>query len=118
MAGKTKNMSQIKQLLLLHQQGKGNKTIARVLGMSRNTIKEYLRKLTVLVDGKGTLTINALLQMEHPELESRFHSGNPAYKEEERYSYFKKRLPYFLCELKKKGVTRHLLWQEYRSVCA
>jgi hypothetical protein len=28
MAGKPKSMSQIKQLLLLHQQGKGRKTIA------------------------------------------------------------------------------------------
>ena len=48
MAGKPKSMSQIKQLLLLHQQGKGKKTIARLLGMSKTTVKVYLQKLQLL----------------------------------------------------------------------
>lgn len=39
MAGKPKGMSQIKQLLQLHQQGKGIKSIARSLGISKNTVK-------------------------------------------------------------------------------
>lgn len=115
MAGKTKNMSQIKQLLLLHQQGKGKKTIARMLGMSKNTVKEYLQKLSVLTGDKDTLTTDELLKLENPVLEARFHSGNPAYKEDKRYDSFKKQIPYFLQELKRKGVTRHLLWQEYRQ---
>ncbi|WP_291860862.1 helix-turn-helix domain-containing protein [Marinilabilia sp.] len=38
-------MSQIKQLLQLHQQGKSKKEIARILGISRNTVKSYLRKI-------------------------------------------------------------------------
>ncbi len=45
MAGKPKPMSQIKQLLQLHQQGKSKKEIARILGISRNTVKSYLRKI-------------------------------------------------------------------------
>jgi DNA-binding CsgD family transcriptional regulator len=45
MAGKPRPMSQIKQLLLLHQQQNGVKTIARKLGMSKNTVKSYLAKL-------------------------------------------------------------------------
>ena len=36
MTGKPKSMSQIKQLLQLHEQGKGIKYIARFLGISRN----------------------------------------------------------------------------------
>jgi predicted transcriptional regulator len=56
MAGKPKSMSQIKQLLLLHQQGKGKKTIARLLGMSRATVKVYLQKLQLLTSpAKGTM---------------------------------------------------------------
>jgi len=39
MAGKPKPMSQIKQLLRLHKEGKGNKSIARILGISKNTVK-------------------------------------------------------------------------------
>ncbi len=44
MAGKPKRMSQVKQILQLHKQGHGNKTIARNLGISKNTVKSYLRK--------------------------------------------------------------------------
>lgn len=115
MAGKTKNMSQIKQLLLLHQQGKGKKTIARILGISKNTVKECLQKAAVLTINKSALTIEKLINLENPVLESKFHSGNPAYKEDRRYDCFKEKLPWFLQELKRKGVTRHLLWQEYQQ---
>ena len=37
MAGKIKSMGQIKQLLILHQQGKGIKTIALTLSMRKST---------------------------------------------------------------------------------
>lgn len=115
MAGKTKNMSKIKQLLLLHEQGKGKRTIARMLGMSKNTVKDYLQKLDSLSNGKDSFTVSKLIQLENPVLEAKFHSGNPAYKEEKRYDYFKTQIPYFLKELQRKGVTRHLLWQEYQG---
>jgi len=39
MAGNPKSMSQIKQLLQLHQQGKSIKFIARSLAISKNTVK-------------------------------------------------------------------------------
>jgi len=45
MAGKPKEMSQIKQLLQMHKQGAGNKPIARALGISKNTVKSYLEKI-------------------------------------------------------------------------
>lgn len=115
MAGKTKNMSQIKQLLLLHQQGKGKKAIARALGISRNTVKEYLQKFAVLTEDGNAVTIQELTTLENPVLEAKFHAGNPAYKEDKRYEYFKEKLSWFLQELKRKGVTRHLLWQEYKQ---
>ncbi|WP_244294536.1 helix-turn-helix domain-containing protein [Sphingobacterium siyangense] len=38
-------MSQIKQLIRLYQSGSGIKTIARILGMSKNTVKSYLKKM-------------------------------------------------------------------------
>lgn len=115
MAGKPKPMSQIKQLMILHNQGKGRRTIARILGISKNTVKTYLEKLEMLQNpsrGKGW-TISELIRLEDPVLEAKFHAGNPAYKDE-RYEDFISRLPNFLVELKKTGVTRHLLWQEYR----
>lgn len=102
-------MSQIKQLLRLHDQGKPIKFIARSLSMSKNTVKTYLARLASTL-----LATEDLLALEDPELESLMHSGNPAYKDE-RFAHFKDRLPYFTRELGRVGVTRHLLWQEYRS---
>lgn len=96
MAGKTKDMSQIKQLLLLHQQGKGIKEIARTLGMSKNTVKSYLKKLSGLQpEAADSVAIDALLKLEAPTLEAKFHAGNPAYKQEaERYAALQERMPY------------------------
>ena len=73
MAGKIKPMSQIKQVLRLHSQGVGKKTIARNLGISRNTVKSYVDKLP----GIG-MDIGDLLSLDDPELEKKFHGGNPA----------------------------------------
>jgi transposase len=107
MAGKIKSMSQIKQLLLLHQQGKKIKFIARTLGMSKNTVKSYLSKIVEL-----KLTLEHMLSMEDPALELLFSSGNPAYKDE-RFEYIKSQLDYYQAQLKQNGVTRKLLWEEY-----
>ena len=94
-------MSQIKQLILLHQQGKGRKTIARTLGISKNTVKSYLAKLEYLTSGK--LTYQDLIRMEAPVLEAKFHPGNPAYKDT-RFDHFKANLDYYVKELQRTGV--------------
>ena len=109
MPGKTKPMSQIKQLIRLHDQGKSIKFIARSLSMSKNTVKAYVKKLTT-----HHLSIGDLLGLEDPELHRCLHAGNPAYKDA-RFAAFKDRLPYFTRELNRVGVTRHLLWQEYHQ---
>src|SRR5690606_32449623 len=107
MAGKARPMSQIKQLLRLHKQQTGIKTIARQLGISKNTVKTYLHKLA-----ESRQSLDELLGLEDPVLEARFHSGNPAYKDP-RHGYMASRLEYYEKELKKVGVTRKLLWEEY-----
>lgn len=108
MAGKPKRMSQIKQLLRLHSQGKKIKEIARILGMSKNTVKVYLEKYVKL-----RLSIEDLVKLADPELETRFHSGNPAYCDN-RFEQLKQKLDYYEQEYKRPGVTRRLLWEEYR----
>ena len=108
MAGKPKRMSQVKQILQLHKQGYGNKAIARNLGISKNTVKSYLGKYR-----SSKLSLDTLLKMEDHSLEKIFHAGNPAYKDE-RFDILKDNLDYFTTELKRTGVTRKLLWEEYR----
>jgi transcriptional regulator with XRE-family HTH domain len=88
MAGKTRPMSQIKQLLQLHGQGKKYKEIARILGISKNTVKSYIRKVTSL-----DVSTETLLELDDPVLETRFHAGNPAYLDN-RFEYLKTKLDY------------------------
>ena len=109
MAGKPKPMSQIKQLIRLYQQGESKKSIARILGISKNTVKAYISKL----EGLKT-DFKALLSLDDPVLEARFHAGNPAYKDN-RYDTLKPLLGQIKLDLGKVGVTRHLLWEEYRE---
>lgn len=82
-------MSQIKQLLQLHEKGESRKQIARILGVSKNTVKGYLQKLYLL-----KMSIDELLSLEDPELEKKFHGGNPAYKDP-RFEYMKQKLDYY-----------------------
>jgi transposase len=110
MAGRIRPMSQIKQLLKMHAQGMGKKTIARNLGISRNTVKTYLEKLPGI-----RMDVEGLLALEDPELELKFHSGNPAYKQD-HFEHFKSKLDYFEKELGRHGVNRKVLWEEYKEV--
>lgn len=109
MAGKPKTMSQVKQILRMHFQGKGIKTIAKALSISKNTVKGYVRAAET-----GNLPIETLMALEDPVLEGKLLAGNPAYKDQ-RYERFKEQLAYYSKELKKIGVTRMVLWEEYAT---
>jgi transposase len=108
MAGKSKKMSQVKQILQMHNQGSGNKTIARNVGVSKNTVKRYLEKYR-----SSKLSLDTLLKMEDHSLDKVFHPGNPAYKDT-RFDELKTKFDYYTNELPKVGVTKKLLWEEYR----
>lgn len=109
MAGKPKPMRQIKQLIILHQQKNSIKAIARTLKISKNTVKEYLYKLRQL-----EVPLDSLLLLEDHELEKKLLVGNPAYTSAP-YLWLKDNLQYFIKELKRTGVTKRLLWEEYRQ---
>jgi len=108
MAGKTKRMSLIKQLLQLHKQGVAIKQMSRVLDISKNTVKGYLAKREAL-----HMETDRLLSLEDMQLEAMFHSGNPAFKPDERYHNLMAQMDYLQKELSRKGVTRLQLWEEY-----
>jgi len=109
MAGKVTEMSRIKHLLRLHASGTSNRRIAETLGLNRETVNNYIRKLET-----GGMATEALLEMDDPVLEGKFIAGTAAYTDK-RFEAFKELLPYFEKELGKKHVTRYLLWQEYLS---
>ncbi|MGB4959231.1 MAG: IS21 family transposase [Saprospiraceae bacterium] len=103
-------MSTVKQVLLKHQNGDSIRSIARHLSISRNTVKSYLAKFETL-----GVSMDALLALDDMQLESRFHPGNPAYSDL-RHDILMDHMNDFCIELKHKGVTRHLLWEEYSEV--
>jgi len=92
----------------MHLQGKGIKTIAKALFISKNTVKNYLSKVL-----NTKVSIEALLALEDPVLETTLLSGNPSYKDE-RYEQLKDKLDYYTKELRRVGVNRHILWDEYK----
>jgi transposase len=77
-----------KQIEILSSLGYGKKTIARELGVSKNTVKSYLE----VSDEKDAYCNNNS-------------------RKEDLHSFF----PYCHGELPRKGVTRQILWAEYRS---
>jgi transposase len=107
MSGKITRMSKIKQLMQLHQQGASNREIARHLGLNKETVNSYVQKIKV-----HELTINEMLELDDPVLESKFVAGHAAHKDQ-RFEEFKSQIPYFEKELARKHVTRKILWAEY-----
>ncbi len=72
MAGKTKDMSQIKQLLLLKKEGVSNRKAAEIVGINKETANNYVRK--ALADRLG---IDGLLKLDDPCLSIASKGGNP-----------------------------------------
>lgn len=94
MAGKTKGMSQIKQVLLLKKEGVSNLKVAAIVGINKETVNNYVKK--ALADELG---IEGLLKLDDPVLEHRLKGGSPAYVDK-RFEVFKELLPYLQEEMK------------------
>jgi transposase len=111
MAGKTKDMHQVKQIIELYQKGKGIRETERLTGISRKTIRHYLHQIKAL-----NIPPEGLLAMEDELLfQLVCREEGPALMEDERFKILEPRLSYYAAELRRRGVTRHLLWEEYRK---
>lgn len=108
MAGKLTNMSKVKQIIRLKENGVGLRTISRSLGISRNTVKKYLQQ----IETKGYL-FKDLLAKDNEALEQLFSS--PDQSSQERYEDLGKMFPYIEKELIRTGVNRWILWAEYKE---
>lgn len=108
MAGKLIAMRKIRQILQMLKQGNSQKEIHRNTKVSINTIKAYKRKIS-----SSRMGIDQMLKMDDLKLSKVFSSGDPAYKDDQRYRELKSQLSYLAKELEKTGVTKGLLWEEY-----
>ena len=105
-------MSRIKQVLRCFAAGKGTKSIASMLDMSRNTVRKYINTFNLC--GK---TIEEVLAMDETTLLDLFKEEpdrNPIPKSE-RYEEVMELMPEYARMLRKKGVTKQMVYQKYRE---
>ena len=105
--GKIKRMDQVRQIISTYLQTKTIKGTARRLQISKNTVRDYIRRCEVLEED-----LSELINLSDPELLCKLY---PAQKgaELKRKETFIDKLDYWVKELRRVGVTRQLLWEEY-----
>lgn len=104
-------MQKLRQILLLLERGSSERAIAKQVNVSRPTVHQY----ALLFANSGS-DYQTLLKLPDKDLYTIARSGNKVNKEElldPRKDHFLEQMDYFILELKKVGVTRYLLWQEY-----
>ena len=107
MANKKTDMSKVRKTLLLYHQGRDKSFISRYLQLSRTTVQKYINLFKLLGHDIEVITNKSDAELErlfstnnHPELTPKLQAV---------YNFF----PYMEKELKRKGVTKQLMWEEY-----
>ncbi len=108
-------MHQIRRIIECQQQQRSIRETVKLTGLSRNTVREYLRRISLSgLDPAGLLSLDdaSLGAIVYTEAIEKSVSGRHA---DSRYATFEPLLEQYVSELRKRGVTRLLLWQEYLS---
>jgi transposase len=106
MSAKKIDIMNVRQLLLLKQQGESNRSCERMLQIHRNTINTYVRHFKA--SGKS---FSELLELSDKNLVELFPTGSTT--DYDRYSELVQYFPYFKKQLHLPGFTREYLWREY-----
>jgi transposase len=110
MANNLLPMIQIRLIVQLLQKGFAYRRIGREINVSRNTVKGYIKCL--LSSGQS---LDALQAMDDASLSALVYTDSKQKQSDPRHEDFLQRLSYFKEELKRTGVTKLLLWQEYKN---
>ncbi len=105
---KQKRMDQIKNILRNYLVSGTIKATARQLKVSKNTIREYIRRAEVY-----STDLAVVLELDEETLNRIFYAADSDHSSV-RLAVFEQQIEYWLKELRRPGVTRELLWQEYR----
>lgn len=101
-------MLQIKKALQLLEEGRSERFISSQLGISRNTLRHYQSRFH-----SSGLSYNQILSLSDIGLSSLIYGEVPGTVKSSRQVRFDSLSDYFTAELKRVGVTRQLLWNEY-----
>ena len=99
-------MSKIRQLLQLFAQGRSKLSISRSTGISRNTVKKYLQEFNA-----SGLSFSEINQLNDKDIEELFSKEEQPFKDKLKTLLLL--FPSIDKDLKRKGVTRQLCWEEY-----
>jgi len=108
MANNQIEMRKVKKLFKLYTEGVSKRQISIQLGLSRNTVAKYIAFFQ-----RYKLTNYEVSAMTLEELHRLFTSGQK--KKSSQQKTLEQYFPYFDKELRKTGVTKQLLWEEYIS---
>lgn len=110
MANKTISMTQIKRIVQLRADGHSKLKISRSIGIHRRTLDDYLYKLELC--GKS---FQDLLKCSETELASIVYEDYNVHVPDDRLAGLQEKFKFFNDQLKLPGVTRKILWEEYKA---
>ena len=109
MANKSISMSKIRQILRLYSQGNSNLAICRLTGVSRNTLKKYLRDYKQL-----NLNFVEIEELSDHDLDELFTQFKPQqFKLTDKAKQVFELFPEIDKQLRRKGNTLQLMWEQY-----
>jgi transposase len=109
MANKIIAMNKLRIILRLHTEGKSKLFISKYCGLSRNTVKKYIKQFKL-----GKLTYEQVAEMSNSHLHTLFQNDEEK-PVKERLEVLQKRFIGMQKSLSKHGVTLYRLWEEYIS---
>ena len=110
MANKKTDMSKLRQMLRLYAQGESKLKISDLTGVSRNTLKKYLKIYVRLgldlaeVDKRSDLELDQLF------------GDNLMPEPSDKYKALEPLFPVIEKDLKKRGMTRQIQWERYKTL--
>ena len=108
MANQRVPMHLLRQILLLQQQQKSIRDIARSLGLARNTVRGYLRMIPQTAPDN-------LPQLTDEQLDQLIQSRQPTLPPDSHLAILQQRFAHIDRELARTGVTRYGLWLDYKE---
>ena len=107
MANKLINMSKVRKVIQLHCKGKSKLFISNYLSLSRNTVKKYIALYQMLNLSPEQIKLKSDVELEELFVSNKEPQQSPKMKN--LYAFF----PYMERELRKVGVTKLSMWQQY-----
>ena len=102
-------MDQVKMILQTYAKCGSIKGTARRLQVSKNTVRHYVR-----LARDAAIDLHQIQELEEIPLQETLYATS-SQQSTEREAVFEQKVQDWLRELRRVGVTRHLLWEEYRA---